>query len=236
MHKKDIPEMIQESTPGARQSPGCGFLNRYILDIPPTLPHLKGYRIVFERQGINLPLAELKCFHELHEGVLQTPKKYLKSLEEFFKRFPDIPEVANLLAYSWLKVRKKSEAEALIEKTWRNHPDYLIGRINHAEMALEKNRLEQIPVIFNGCFELNALYPARESFHYTEFRGFMTLMGFYHLRINQRDRAEGYYQLAFQVDPLHSSVSLLEKQLSKTSFTKKCVGALQKLALICKKH
>jgi len=54
------------------------------------------------------------------------------------------------------------------------------------------------------------------------------------LEIGEKEKAEEYYQLAFQVDPLHPSVAALEKKLSKTSFLKKIFRTLQKLAPISK--
>ncbi|MBS0604535.1 MAG: hypothetical protein JSS60_05795 [Verrucomicrobia bacterium] len=194
-----------------------------VLEIPSLHPHLKGYRIVFEKQKSSpekeaLPKEEKKLFDELYYKVQEEPKKHIDQLLELDARCPRIPEIANLLAFAYLKTSKGKEAEALIEKTWREHPDYLIARINYGEQVLRKGKKEMLPVIFNHCFDLNTLYPDRDSFHYAEFRGFMALMGFYYLKNREKEKAEECYQLAFQVDPLHPSVTALEKELSKVSF------------------
>jgi tetratricopeptide (TPR) repeat protein len=204
--------------------------NKEILEIPSLDSYGKGYRIVFEKQAVNCPLQ----FEELYEKIQESPEKHLEKLKSFYQEHP-LPEVANLLAYAYLRVRKKREAEALIEQTCRDHPDYLIARINYADQLLRLGKKELVPQIFNGCFDLNLLYPDREQFHFAEFRGFMTLMGFYHLEIGEREKAEEFYQFAFQVDPLHPSVAVLERKLIKISLIKKIIKTLQKLAGISKK-
>ena len=210
------------------------------LEIPSLYPGLKGYRIVFEKQECSAEMTSLsqderKLFEELYVQIQEDPEKHIDSLIQLHHRQPQVPEIANLLAYAYLRIKKKKATESLIEKTYRKHPDYLIAQINYADQCLRLQDLESIPEIFKGIFELNALYPYRKSFHYAEFRGFNVVMGFYHLELGQKEKAEEYYQLAFQVDPLHPSVSALERKLSKTTLLKKCLHTLQKLARISKK-
>ena len=193
------------------------------LDIPSLHPAGKGYRVVFERQheSLNLDKSQQKLFEDLYVKIQEDPQKHLTALIEFCKLHPKVPEAANLLAFAYLRLKKRKEAEDLIERTYLAHPNYLIARINYADQALRLKKKELIPMIFDRCFDLNLLYPKKQNFHYSEFRGFMTLMGFYHLEIREKEKAEEYYQLAFQVDPLHPSVAALEKKLSKTFFLKK---------------
>ena len=212
-----------------------------IIEILPLNPHSKGYRIVFEKEdGVCLlGSKQKKRFEDLCNKVQNDPQKHLGELESFCREHAEISEAANLLAFAYLRLKKKPEAEKLIEKTYHDHPEYLIGKINYADQALRLGKKELIPHIFGNCFDLNALYPDREHFHFSEFRGFMTLMGFYHLEIGEKEKAEEYYQLAFQVDPLHPSVAALERKISKVSFgyillLKKIVRTLQKLARISK--
>lgn len=211
------------------------------LEIPSLIPGLADYRIAFEKQECSLEKehlaqADKKLFEELYVLVQEDPQKHIEPLISFYKLHSDVPEIANLLAYAYLRLKKKKEAEALIEKTYRDHPDYLIARINYADQCLRQENHERVPEIFNQTFELKALYPNKESFHYAEFRGFQIVMGFYYLAIGEKAKAEDCYQLAFQVDPLHPSVIALEHRLSKTSLLKKCLHTLQKLAGISKKQ
>lgn len=218
----------------------AGMSKTKTLEIPCFSPGIADYRIVFEKQECsvekeNLPQAEQKLFEDLYVQIQEDPQKHIEALTQLHYRQSQVPEIANLLTYAYLRLKKKKETEELIEKTYREHPDYLIAKINYADQCLRLGKFEQVPEIFNGIFELNALYPHRENFHYAEFRGFQVVMGFYHLEVGEKEKAEEYYQLAFQVDPLHPSVSALERKLSKTSLIKKCLLTLQKLARISKK-
>ena len=208
------------------------------LEIPPANPCAKGYSISFERPKttLNLPKEEWEYYEILYDKVQEDPRKHFDALVEFSQRHPNVPEIANLLAFVLLRLKRAKEAEALIEKTYRDHPQYLIARINYADQCLRKKKIARIPEIFQGCFDLHGLCPKKESFHYAEFRGFMTVMGFYHMEIGALEEAEEYYQLAFQVDPLHPSVTALETRLFKASNVKKILKALQRLALILKKQ
>jgi tetratricopeptide (TPR) repeat protein len=213
--------------------------NIEFLEIPSLYPNCKGYRIVFQKLEGSfakdaLQKKEQKYFEDLYVKIQEDPQKHIDRLVQFCDRHPKVPEAANLLAFAYLRLKKRKEAEAVIEKTYHEHPDYLIARINYADQALRLGKKELVPKIFNHCFDLNALYPKRENFHYSEFRGFMALMGFYHLEIGEKEKAEEFCQLAFQVDPLHPSVAALEKKLSKISWLKKTWRTLQKLAHISK--
>jgi len=60
----------------------------------------------------------------------------------------------------------------------------------------------------------------------------MVVMGFYHLAINEQEKACHFYEKAMRVDPLHASVVALEKAVFRTSFLKKIRKSWQKLAHI----
>ncbi len=210
-------------------------MDEQTLNIPPLHPQHKGYRIVFEKQMDSSEFAALaESEKKLFEKLYEDPQKNVDALAALYTRNPRVPQIANLLAFTYLKLQKQDQAEALIEQTYRENPDYLIGRINYADQCLRCGKIDQIPIIFEGYDELDALYPERASFYFAEFRGFCVVMGFYYAIIGNRRKAEEFHQLAFQVDPLHPSVTALEKKLYP-SMLKKWLESLQKLARISKK-
>ncbi len=209
------------------------------MEIPSLNPLKKGYRIVFEKQQSslgkkNLPKHEQQCLENLYAEIQENPKKHIDTLIALNQRCPHVPEIANLLAFAYLKMGKKKESEEWIEKAYRDHPDYLIAKINYADQCLRLKKAFKIPEIFEHCFELHALCPHCDQFHFAEFRGFQIVMGHYHLERGDHEKAEECYELAFQVDPLHPSVAVLERKLSKKPFLKNCLNLLQKLARIFK--
>ena len=190
------------------------------LYIPSLSPYAKGYHIYFEKEEKGalqgLPKKEWPRLEQLYEKIQQNPKRSLKELLELHRQFPQVFEIVNLLTFAYLKLKKKRAAEKLIAQAYFDFPDSLIAKINYADQLLRMKKWQKIPEIFHHHTDLNTLYPKKEKYHYTEFRGFMVLMGFYHLKLGEKDKAESYYQLAFQVDPLHPSVSLLERAIKKS--------------------
>lgn len=192
-----------------------------LLIIPSTFPYLTEYKVVFEKKEGSLQMQKMRksatgYFEMLYLAVQEDPKQHFEDLKKFQQEHSHVPEIASLLIYAYLRLKKKKQAELLTELTWKQHPDHLVARINYADQLIRLGKKERVEEIFKGCFDLNLLYPEKKSFHFSEFRGFMTVMGFYHLTMKQREKAEECYELAFQVDPLHPSVASLEKALSKS--------------------
>ncbi len=200
------------------------------LTIPPSEFCSKGAKISFKTDHTQLKAAlshhELSHFLDLYEQAQDTPKATLPKLLEFAAAHPNLPVVSNLLTYVYIRMRKVKKAHKLIEETYRSHPDYLIARVNYADLLLRRKQWKQVPLLFEGTFDLSQLYPTKRIFHYSEFRGFMIAMGFYHHAIGARERALECYRLAVLADPHHSSVISLEKKLFSKTVLQKIITTL----------
>lgn len=188
-----------------------------LLEIPSIyFPH-RFYRITFSPSLSNLKLNASKkiFFQKIHSQIQENPEKYLSALEVFYQDHLDVPEVANLLAFAYLRLKKNKQAEELIKITYDLHPSYLCAKINYADQCLRCKKIQEIPAIFHHKRDLLELYPDRFSFHYSEFRGFMVCMGFYHLACKNRDYADKHRSVAEEVDPLHPGVIALKKAIKK---------------------
>ena len=188
-----------------------------LLEIPSIyFPH-RFYRITFSPSLSNLKLDASKkiFFQKMHSQIQENPEKHLSTLEAFYQGHLDTPEVANLLAFAYLRLKKNKQAEELIKITYDLHPSYLCAKINYADQCLRYKKIQEIPAIFHYKRDLLELYPDRFSFHYSEFRGFMVCMGFYHLACKNRDYADKHRSVAEGVDPLHPGVIALKKAIKK---------------------
>ncbi|MCP5504556.1 MAG: hypothetical protein H7A41_05315 [Chlamydiales bacterium] len=166
---------------------------------------------------------DLATFLDLYAKASENPRKVKKEVEIFKEKHPDHPEVLNLLTYLYLSCRKVRKADRLIEENYAKNPDYLFAKINFADLCLRQKKPQIIPDIFNKKFNLRELYPDKKMFHISEFRGFMVLMGFYHLSMGNKEAAEGYHYLAERVDPNHPGTKILEKKLYYIPFYKKFI-------------
>lgn len=188
-----------------------------LLEIPSIYFPQRFYRITFSPSLSNLKLDASKkiFFQKIHSQIQENPEKYVSTLEAFYQDHLHVPEVANLLTFAYLRLKKSKQAEELIKITYDLHPSYLCAKINYADQCLRYKKIQEIPAIFHHKHDLLELYPERFSFHYSEFRGFMVCMGFYHLACKNRDYADKHRSVAEEVDPLHPGVIALKKALKK---------------------
>ncbi|NGX51598.1 MAG: hypothetical protein K1060chlam2_01470 [Chlamydiae bacterium] len=204
------------------------------LFVPPQrTPHFSfpAHRITWNQELSHLKEGlsqdELERFLELYSRVQENPWESRKEIEEFREKHPDHPGVLNLLTFIYLSRRKVKRANKLIKENYERNPNYIFARINYADLCLRRYQQKKIAEIFDNKFSLSELYPDKKVFHVSEFRGFMVLMGFYHLAIGKREAAEGYHYLAARIDPNHPNTKILEKKLYRRSLYKKLRALLR---------
>ena len=191
--------------------------NSPLLEIPSIyFPHCS-YLISFSSNlsYLNLNDTKKRFFQKIHAQIQENPEKHLPSLETFHKEHKDVPEVVNLLTFAYLQLKKVIEAEELIKTSYAMHPSYLCAKINYADQCLRYKKFQEIPAIFNHKRDLLEIYPERSTFHYSEFRGFMVVKGFYHLACKDHIYANKHLCCAEEVDPFHPGVIALKKALKK---------------------
>ncbi|MCB1114936.1 MAG: hypothetical protein KDK71_00575 [Chlamydiia bacterium] len=186
-------------------------------------PHTVTWKQDLSHLKKSFSTAELELFLSLYELASANPRKAKKKVEAFQKTYPAHPEVLNLLSYLYLILRKIRKGNKIIEENYRHNPDYLFAKINYADLCLRKKQPKKIPKIFNYKLNLPELYPNKKMFHISEFRGFMTLMGHYHLAIGKTRAAESYHYLAHRLDPHHPSTKQLEKKIYYIPFYKRLI-------------
>ncbi len=177
---------------------------------------------------------DLETFLSLYSLAQENTRKAQKKVEKFRESHRDHPEVLNLLTYLYLAKRRIWKANRLIEENYAKNPDYLFAKINYGDLCLRRKKVQKIPEIFNKKSSLQELYPNKKIFHISEFRGFMVLMGFYHLALGKREAAECYHYLAERVDPKHPSTKILEKKLYHIPLYKRILFARSAKSLTLK--
>lgn len=161
----------------------------------------------------NLKEKEFEQFLSLYNKAQNSPKECLKQLEELSSLHPNVGQIYNLLTFVYLKLKKIRKAEKTIIRAFEMDPGNLFSKINYADYCLRKKKAHLVPKIFSGAKDLRDLYPSRQTFHISEFRGFITVMGFYHLSIKSKEEAICYHYLAHKVAPSHPSTLLLGKKI-----------------------
>jgi predicted Zn-dependent protease len=153
-----------------------------------TLKHLTFPKLTIqysqntENLKTHLSQDALNEYLYIFELAKTKPKQAQKSALDFLDQHPHLPEIYNLLSYIYLKLRKISKAEKLIQKNYQKNPHNFFAKINYADQCLRKKKLKKIPAIFENKLSLQALYPNRNSYHFSELLGYLSLMGFYYLK------------------------------------------------------
>lgn len=127
--------------------------------------------------------------------------------------------LANLYAYALIKQKKHKKAEQQVKENYQNFPSHFQTQLNYADLCLRKKKFREIPKIFSS-FDIAELFPD-QKIPLTEFRGFMIIMGLYHLALKEKERAKAYYILAVKADPLYQGIYFLEKRLFRFEKIKK---------------
>lgn len=193
-----------------------------------TFPPIKiTYDRISDRLTKVFSPVELKEYLSLYERAQSNPKAVEKELQNFKQKHSSLPEVYNLLGYVLIQRKKIKKAEQLIEENYLKNSANLFAKINYADQCLRKNKAFKIPEIFNLKSSLTEIYPSCPLFHFSEVIGFVCLMGFYHLKLNQKELALDNCAYAKLIDSNDHTVLHLEKKLYKRSFIEHFLRALK---------
>jgi hypothetical protein len=75
-------------------------------------------------------------YRGLHDLALERPAEAVRRLEPLADKYPTVPEQFNLLAAAYQGTGQGDKADAIIERNYRGHSDYLFARIDMADTAL----------------------------------------------------------------------------------------------------
>lgn len=181
--------------------------------------NVKGFRLgavtlSYELKTDHLPFSaeDKKTYLNLLESVDSSPKEVYENLQTLLTSYPDNPKLLSLYSYVCFQLKKYLKGNRAIKANYQKNPDNLFAKINYGNLLVRKNRKRAFKKLFKS-HDLTKLYPEKASFHVSEYRGFMTMMGFYSILIGARKDAICYHHLAKIADPNHPSVVCLGKKL-----------------------
>lgn len=141
------------------------------------------------------------------------PAGMIPRLEKLVDRYPGTASLKNWLSVAYSRVGRIEDAQAMIERAFRENPDYLFAKLGYAEICLSRNRAHEIPVIFGGKTELHELFPGRTCFHIAEFTGFYFVMCRYAIATGDLHATRRYFRKLYRGAPDSQPVEVLARQL-----------------------
>jgi len=160
----------------------------------------------------DLPLEVERQYDQLHDLTINEPTKAVPRLEPLVAKYPQLAVLMNWLACSYAATGRQAEADALNERLWREHPDYLFARIARADAHLSKGELDQVPVALGG-FDLKLIYPHRNVFHISEAVALWSVICQWLFRRGEFDRAEFYLEQIANIAPDDPAVETLKDMM-----------------------
>lgn len=100
----------------------------------------------------------------LSEGQAEEAESLLRQVIEL--ESPPLPDVLNNLSVAYLQQQQYDEAEALVERIYRDYPDYFFGRCNYADLLRRRGECEAAIALLNTTFSTS------ETHHVSEARGY----------------------------------------------------------------
>jgi len=157
---------------------------------------------------------------DLHDRSNYRPKEVILELEELAAKYSNVPILMNYLSAAYSRIGDFENSEKHVIENYKRHSSYLFAKINYAQICLEKEEYEKIPIIFDNKYDLKLLYPNRNKFHFTEFVSFNGIICRYYIEIGELEKAESYYNLLRSIAPKHSTTKIIRRVLYPSFYRK----------------
>ena len=149
------------------------------------------------------PKSLRKKVTQIQEYTQSDPQKAIQEITKIYLRHRELPILNNYLNLSYQAIGDIENVDKITVKTYKSFPRYLFAKTNYAHTCLRKGEMDKFEEIFEYKSDLQALYPEREFFHYTEFLAFMSAWAIYYYKIGEKKTATACYKSMKFVDPEH---------------------------------
>ena len=162
------------------------------------------YNITYDPiEGLGVPEEVERELEGFFKQIDVDPEGAIPGLNEMLHRYPNLPQIYNYLTVAYSRIGEHEKAEKIAEENYKKNPRYLFAKLNYAEICIQKNEFDKVPEIFEGKFDIKALYPDRDVFHITEVVSFWGVAGLYFAAIGKEDTARIFYKNLLKFVPDH---------------------------------
>jgi hypothetical protein len=167
-----------------------------------------------EERFSHLPQKEKAALDEIHQYLVQAPRKALKRLLPLKDAYSDVPVIYNLLFNAYKLLGQHEQSHAILLEMRKRFPDYLFGKLAMIEYLLTHGKPREVPQVLDSDFEL-AHHVRRPGglCHISEARYFFYQTGLYFLRVNQTARAIMHFFILHDLEPDAQTTQLLAREI-----------------------
>ena len=171
-----------------------------------TYPHpLIPYAVEYDAMDDpNITEEEAELLSAFYEDTVAGNPEIIKPLKAFIRRRPHIPEAQNHLYALYMMCGKHRKAKRVLRELRKNHPDYLFGLTNEANVLVhEKKDTAAARRLMGERLLLQDLYPERKVFHISEVMHYYQTVVLLLLAEGDIEAAQERHGILLAIDPEH---------------------------------
>ena len=187
---------------------------------------IKGYKITddielkYQNDGTNAQLMGL-IEKIVEEAESNDQINLIQSFTDLVQKIPNSPYLKNLLYVIYLGQDNVNQAFEINNWILKEHPDYLVAKLNLARKYLKDNELEKISSVLGKALNLNKLFPNRDVFETDEVLSFLGFLVEYYIETGQIEKAKAQLEIMKEIDFDHNETryaidSMVIKPLKKS--------------------
>ena len=142
-------------------------------------------------------------------------KKTIEKLTQLIELYPYVPQLKNYLSVAY---NVSGNLEKVLEVNKRiddEHPDYLFGLVNKANICIDKFEYDKVPVILGKDMDIKKLYPERDLFHLSEITNFLKLTVRYYASTDNFEFTKRQFEILEKIAPDHFDTEQAEEYYNK---------------------
>ena len=159
-----------------------------------------------EQSGITPELQRQmdSLYHKAKKGGEKNIQYLIKQIE----KHPTVPNLKNYLSVAYMNSNKKEKSIEVNNWILTEHPDYLFGLLNKANIHYLDGEYDKMPEVLGEEMEIQALYPDRDVFHISEVISFYKSAIMYFSAINNVEATKSRFEIMEDLAPDHPDTKL----------------------------
>ena len=152
---------------------------------------------------------------DLYDELHINPKNCIEDLEILIERYSHIPQFYNYLYVAYAQIGEITKANNIMKENYKKNPTYLFALLNYSEYLINNGDFTKVSEVLNNKFDLNLLYPDRDTFHTTEVVNFHGVVGLYFFLAGKTEKALKCLKILKALSPMDAHTKRLNEHLRR---------------------
>lgn len=172
-----------------------------------------GYKISNDRVGYDYSGEMGDLLADGYNILREMPFGAVRKLENYVKRYPDIPPFKNFLYLVYEKEGRDMDSKRILLETVSKHPEYVFGKTSLALMFINEGNPKVAKRYLGENLKIEDILPEREEYEWLEFLNYQYTAGKYEVAIGELKAAENRLEMMITLAPEHQTTRKLANEL-----------------------